>query len=153
MYFETSIVIFLIWGNMCILIELNNTQHFRNSVDRNCICYQFISCSWMPIHSVIGELYYPRKNYHVNKFLDLFHRYCFYFPTSFNGSNPSVINFWLIYWQQVKCYKYLFDIWYVQVVEFSQTLRKNWSFPSRISSVNVTKSTACGFGHIYWRNP
>ena len=29
-----------------------------------------------------------------------------------------------------------------------------WSFPLRISSVNVTKSAGnCGFGHIYWRNP
>ena len=31
---------------------------------------------------------------------------------------------------------------------------QKWSFPSRISSVNVTKSTGnCVFGHIYWRNP
>ena len=31
---------------------------------------------------------------------------------------------------------------------------KKWSFPLRISSVNVTKSAvSCGFGHIYWRNP
>ena len=34
------------------------------------------------------------------------------------------------------------------------TLHKKWSFPLRISSVNVTKSAvSCGFGHIYWRNP
>ena len=33
-------------------------------------------------------------------------------------------------------------------------LHKKWSFPLRISSVNVTKSAVfCGFGHIYWRNP
>ena len=31
---------------------------------------------------------------------------------------------------------------------------KKWSFPLRISLVNVFKSTVCcGFGHIYWRNP
>ena len=31
-------------------------------------------------------------------------------------------------------------------------LHKKWSFPSRISSVNVTKSVGnYGFGHIYWR--
>ena len=31
---------------------------------------------------------------------------------------------------------------------------KNDFFPSRISSVNVTKSVEnCRFGHIYWRNP
>ena len=31
---------------------------------------------------------------------------------------------------------------------------KKWSFPLRISSVNVTKSAVSyGFGHIYWRNP
>ena len=35
----------------------------------------------------------------------------------------------------------------------SNTLQKKWSFPWRISSVNVTKSPGnCGFGHIYWRN-
>ena len=34
------------------------------------------------------------------------------------------------------------------------SLQKKWSFPLRISSVNVTKSVGnCGFGHIYWRNP
>ena len=33
-------------------------------------------------------------------------------------------------------------------------LHRKWSFPLRISSVNVTKSAgSCGFGHIYWRNP
>ena len=33
-------------------------------------------------------------------------------------------------------------------------LHKKWSFPLRMSSVNVTKSAvSCGFGHIYWRNP
>ena len=30
---------------------------------------------------------------------------------------------------------------------------QKWSFPLRISSVNVTKSAVyCWFGHIYWRN-
>ena len=34
------------------------------------------------------------------------------------------------------------------------SLHKKWSFPLRISSVNLTKSAvSCGFGHIYWRNP
>ena len=33
------------------------------------------------------------------------------------------------------------------------SLHKKWSFPLRISSVNVTKPVvSCGFGHIYWRN-
>ena len=33
-------------------------------------------------------------------------------------------------------------------------LHKKWTFPLRISSVNVTKSAvSCGFGHICWRNP
>ena len=31
---------------------------------------------------------------------------------------------------------------------------KKWSFPLRIPSVNMTKSTVSGeSGHIYWRNP
>ena len=35
-----------------------------------------------------------------------------------------------------------------------QTLHKKWSFPLRISSVNVIKSAVSwGFGHIYWINP
>ena len=37
---------------------------------------------------------------------------------------------------------------------FSKPLRKNQSFPLKISSKNVSKSTiSCRFGHIYWRNP
>ena len=36
---------------------------------------------------------------------------------------------------------------------YSQSLHKKWSFPLKISSVNVTKSAVSwGFGHIYWRN-
>ena len=35
-----------------------------------------------------------------------------------------------------------------------KALYTKWSFPSRISSVNVFKSAvSCGFGHIYGRNP
>ena len=34
------------------------------------------------------------------------------------------------------------------------TLHKKWSFPLRISLVNMAKSAVyCGFGHIRWRNP
>ena len=33
---------------------------------------------------------------------------------------------------------------------FNNFRRKKWSFPLRISSVNVTNSAgSCGFGHIY----
>ena len=33
-------------------------------------------------------------------------------------------------------------------------LHEKWSFPLRISPVDVTKSAGnCGFGYIYWRNP
>ena len=36
----------------------------------------------------------------------------------------------------------------------SVTAQKKWSFPLRISPVNVIISAGtCGFGHIYWRNP
>ena len=32
------------------------------------------------------------------------------------------------------------------------TLHKKWSFPLRVSSVNVTKSAvSCEFGHVYWK--
>ena len=37
---------------------------------------------------------------------------------------------------------------------FLVSLHKKWSFPLRLFSVNMNKSTiSCGFGHIYWRNP
>ena len=46
----------------------------------------------------------------------------------------------LEYW----CSHWLSKVW----------LHKKWSFPLRISSVNVTESAVfLGFGHIYWRNP
>ena len=37
------------------------------------------------------------------------------------------------------------------VIQIQLTLHKKWSFPIRISTVNVTKSAVNrGFGHIYW---
>ena len=41
---------------------------------------------------------------------------------------------------------------------FYRKLHKKWSFLLKISSVNVATSAvscgfACGFGHIYWKNP
>ena len=34
-----------------------------------------------------------------------------------------------------------------------RALHKKWSFPLKVSSVNVTKNIVSGgFGHIYWRN-
>ena len=43
---------------------------------------------------------------------------------------------------------------FVNYFRYKFSLHKNWSFPLRISSVNVTKSTGiCRFGHVYWRNP
>ena len=36
---------------------------------------------------------------------------------------------------------------------WNSSLHKKWSFPLRISSVNVIKSAvSSGFGHINWRN-
>ena len=46
----------------------------------------------------------------------------------------------------------LFTMWIARAT--LPALHKNWSFPLRISSINVTKSVGnWGFGHIYWRNP
>ena len=34
------------------------------------------------------------------------------------------------------------------------SLHKKWSFPLRISTINVTKlADSYGFAHIYWKNP
>ena len=53
--------------------------------------------------------------------------------------------------------KFILTFLYQKELEWSisvYTLHKNWSFPLRISSVNVIKSAGnCWFGHIYWRNP
>ena len=38
--------------------------------------------------------------------------------------------------------------------ESTMNTAKKWSFPLKISPVNVTKSAvSCGLGHIDWRNP
>ena len=53
---------------------------------------------------------------------------------------------------QVKCHE-MNCIWVLHQ-NIVIKLHKKWSFPLRISSVNVTKSSGnCGFGHICWRNP
>ena len=50
---------------------------------------------------------------------------------------------------RTQVYRYLNNSHYQDI-----SLHKKWSFPLRISLVNVTKSAvSCGFGHIYWRNP
>ena len=41
----------------------------------------------------------------------------------------------------------------VMMMNSFYAMRKSWSFPLRIYSVNLTKSAvSCGFGYIYWRN-
>ena len=48
----------------------------------------------------------------------------------------------------------IIDVWSGPNCASAKTLHKKWSFPWRISSVNVAESAGnCGFGHIYWRNP
>ena len=47
--------------------------------------------------------------------------------------------------------------WPSTYFKYGMILRKSWSFPLTISSVNVTKSSvssavSCVFGHIYWRS-
>ena len=43
---------------------------------------------------------------------------------------------------------------FIIYADLEYTLHKKWSFPLRIFSVNVTKSTEnCRFGNISWRNP
>ena len=49
---------------------------------------------------------------------------------------------------------YIYMSWNLRTGIQDLSLHKKWSFPLRISSVNVTKSAvSCGFGQIYWRNP
>ena len=53
----------------------------------------------------------------------------------------TLLNSWITKW----CYG---------IIIWDYTLQKKWSFPLRISSVNMTQfAVSCGFGHIYWRNP
>ena len=62
-------------------------------------------------------------------------------------------------------FKYYYEhqrTWYILIMSMQIYLlvdceklhgTKKWSFPLRISSVNLTKSAfSCGFSHIYWRN-
>ena len=64
------------------------------------------------------------------------------FKNSIETKPPSFMNS-LHKWQNVHTHD-LFK---------GMTLHKKWSFPLRISSVNVTNTAvSCGFGHIYWRN-
>ena len=48
--------------------------------------------------------------------------------------------------------KLFFQIFYLVFIIFPTTAQK-WSFPLKISAVNLTKfEVSCGSGHIYWRN-
>ena len=51
---------------------------------------------------------------------------------------------------EVPCYHYVQNFKLIPL----RPLQKQWSFPWRISSVNLTKSAvSCGFGYIYWTSP
>ena len=77
----------------------------------------------------------------------------------------NILSFWKgitqsnLGWNWIKIHTTLFYILDVSVgyvsAGFSEySLHKKWSFPLRISLVNVTKSEKnCKFGHIYWKNP
>ena len=55
-------------------------------------------------------------------------------------------------WFHINPFKDSFTFWVLWCKHY--LLHKKWSFPLRISSVNVTKSAASSrFNHIYWRNP
>ena len=70
-------------------------------------------------------------------------------------SNENIVGYcdsyskrWLIFFKQI------FQDLVKNVYFKPHALHKKWSFPLRISSVNVAISAGnCGFGHIYWRNP
>ena len=67
----------------------------------------------------------------------------------------QAVEFWFLY-KMVACHFHFFSIWCRQI-KIQTDLRKlheKWSFPSKISSANVTKfADTCGFGQFYWRNP
>ena len=55
------------------------------------------------------------------------------------------------FYREKELYQWLLRI---MLVTYEQSLHKKWSFPLRISSINVTESAvSCEFSHIYWRNP
>ena len=62
-------------------------------------------------------------------------------------------NQWLLY--SILVCLYILGNFYEKIREsLLWTLQKKWSFPLKISPVNVTKSAvSCGLGHIDWRNP
>ena len=108
------------------------------------------------IFSVNRTLYFYSKNSPWNQ-------YCNHIETSQLNCNPKQMNGFRM---SERCFKRVKVVISVsQTCTLSRlatleqkinsiTLRKKWSFPLSISSVNVTKSAGiCGFGHIYWRNP
>ena len=71
-------------------------------------------------------------------------------------SNLACFRTYLKYFKYCKSKKVIkiqLSLYYQILIWLSPNRTKKWSFPLRISSVNVTKSAwNCGFGHIYWRN-
>ena len=67
------------------------------------------------------------------------------------NSCNKIVELTRLLWDIIDCLNLTVSSRYLQAMYI--TLHKKWSFPLRISSVNVTKSSvSCGFGHIYWRN-
>ena len=52
----------------------------------------------------------------------------------------------------INTYTPLIGVSYYVILLLRISLHKKWSFPLRISAVNVTRfEVFCGFGHIYWK--
>ena len=119
-------------------------------------CFIWETYLFWNIFSVNRTLYFYSKNSPWNQ-------YCNHIETSQLNCNPKQMNGFRM---SERCFKRVKVVISVsQTCTLSRlatleqkinsiTLRKKWSFPLSISSVNVTKSAGiCGFGHIYWRNP
>ena len=77
-----------------------------------------------------------------------------YIELTFNSQgNLSCVTDSLCIWMPMSMPDAHISIWPMQTLMKTQmhmTLHKKWSFPLRISSLNVTKfAISCGFGHIY----
>ena len=80
------------------------------------------------------------------------------FLASYADKINSCLNFCLLFIFPIWVSWKLCTLWSIVSIffqlNFAISLHKKFTFPLRISSVNMTKSGGnCRFGYIYWRNP
>ena len=119
--------------NIIMYTLISANIHFKGNI---------FNTSWRRFEDVC-KMYYQVKLFLLTRLQNAFNRFLRHYDDYLQIDLPKS-RVWEIYYKGINFPR----------LSSAYTLLKKWSFPLKISSVNVTKTAvSCGFSHIYWSNP